>query len=90
MVSDRAIFCHHTSLTYTRVVPWQGLVLVVHDHCINSLNYVDNMVLTALLGDSIQNLIARCKAYARKHGIMFNTTKMECNVVPPKNPATPE
>ena len=62
-----------------------GTGCYVHDKCINSLSYADDMVLIAPTVGSLQTLIATCEAYAREHDIVYNTTKTECMVVPPKN-----
>ena len=55
----------------------------LHDKCINSLSYADDMVLLAPTVEALQELIGVCQAYADRHDIVYNTTKTECMVVPP-------
>ena len=55
----------------------------IHDECINSLSYADDMVLLAPTLDALQRLIGVCEVYAARHDIVYNTTKTECMVVPP-------
>ncbi|KAG0722901.1 hypothetical protein GWK47_005794 [Chionoecetes opilio] len=55
----------------------------IHDGCINSLSYADDMVLLAPTADALQDLINVCQVYAAKHDIVYNTTKTECMVVSP-------
>ncbi|KAG0728055.1 hypothetical protein GWK47_003866 [Chionoecetes opilio] len=50
----------------------------IHDGCINSLSYADDMVLLAPTADALQDLINVCQVYAAKHDIVYNTTKTEC------------
>ena len=51
----------------------------------NSLSYADDMVLMAPTADSLQALIDECQAYATTHDIIYNTSKTECMIIPPKN-----
>ena len=59
-----------------------GIGCHIHDGCINSLNYADDMVLLASPTDALQDLINVCQVYGAKHGIVYNTTEAECMVVP--------
>ena len=43
------------------------------------------MVLMAPTAEALQILIDACQAYAATHDIIYNTTKTECMVIPPKN-----
>ena len=47
----------------------------IHDLCINSLSYADDMVLLAPTLESLQTLINVCQEYATDHDIIYNTTK---------------
>ena len=60
-----------------------GIGCHIHDGCINSLSYADDMVLLAPTTDALQDLINVCQVYAAEHDIVYNTTKTECMVVPP-------
>ena len=60
-----------------------GIDCHIHDECINSLSYADDMVLLAPTADALQDLIDVCQVYAARHDIVYNTTKTECMVVPP-------
>jgi len=60
-----------------------GIGCHIHDGCINSLSYADDMVLLAPTADALQDLINVCQVYGAKHDIVYNTTKTECMVVPP-------
>ncbi|KAG0712737.1 hypothetical protein GWK47_017775 [Chionoecetes opilio] len=55
-----------------------GIGCHIHDGCINSLSYADDMVLLAPTADALQDLINVCQVYAAKHKIVYNTTKTEC------------
>ena len=55
----------------------------LHDKCVNSLSYADDMVLLAPTAEALQDLIGVCEVYAARHDIVYNTTKTECMVVPP-------
>ena len=53
----------------------------IHDGCINSLSYADNMVLLAPSADALQNFINVCQVYGAKYDIVYNTTKTVCMVM---------
>ncbi|KAG0710958.1 hypothetical protein GWK47_002394 [Chionoecetes opilio] len=65
-----------------------GIGCHMHDGCINSLSYADDMVLLAPTADALQDLINVCQVYAAKHAIVYNTTKTECMVVSPARAQT--
>ena len=52
-----------------------GIGCHIHDGCINSLSYADDMVLLAPTTDALQDLINVCQVYAAQHDIVYNTTK---------------
>ena len=60
-----------------------GIGCYVHDGCINSLSYADDMVLLALSADALQDLIDVYQVYVAKHDIVYNTTNTKCMVVLP-------
>ena len=41
---------------------------------VNSLSYVDDMVLLAPMVTALQTLLEVCRSYAAPHNIVFNTT----------------
>ena len=51
---------------------------------VNSLNYVDDMVLLPPTVTALQTLLEVCHAYALPHDIVYNTTKTVCILVRPK------
>ena len=59
-----------------------GIGCHIHDGCINSVSYADDMVLLTPSADGLQHLINVCQVDAAKHNIVYNTTKTECMVVP--------
>ena len=59
-----------------------GIGCDIHDGCINSLSYADDMVLLTPSTDALQDLTNVCQVYAAKHDIAYNSTKTECMVVP--------
>ena len=62
-----------------------GVGCHVSDRCINSLSYADDMVLLAPTVEALQQLLDVCQAYAAQHDMLYNTTKTECMVIPPKH-----
>ena len=61
-----------------------GVGCHVSDRCINSLSYADDMVLLAPTVEALQRLLAVCQEYATQHDMLYNTTKTECMIIPPK------
>ena len=59
-----------------------GIGCHIHDGCINSLSYADDLVLLAPSADTLQDLINACQVCIAKHDIVYNTTKTECMVIP--------
>ena len=51
---------------------------------VNSLSYVDDMVLLAHTVTALQTLFEVCHAYAEPHDIVYNSTKTVCMLVRPK------
>ena len=51
---------------------------------VNSLSYVDDMVLLAPTVTALQTLFEVCRAYAGPHHIVYSTTKTVCMLVQPK------
>lgn len=62
-----------------------GIGCNIHNKCINSLSYADDMVLIAPTANALQKLINKCHSFATQHDIIYNTTKTECMIIPPKN-----
>ena len=50
-----------------------------------NLSYADDMVLIAPTASALQLLIDECQQYAEEHDIVYNTSKTECMVIPPRN-----
>ena len=48
---------------------------------VNSLRYVDDMVLLVPMVTALQTLLEVCRAYAGPHDIVYNTTKTLCMLV---------
>ena len=51
---------------------------------VNSLSYVDDMVLLAPTVTALQTLLEVSHAYSGPHDIVYNTTKTVCMLVRPK------
>ena len=51
---------------------------------VNSLSYVDDMVLLAPTVTALQTLLEVCHVYAAPHDIVYNTMKAVCMLVRPK------
>ena len=51
---------------------------------VNSLSYVDDMVLLASTVTALQTLLEVCHVYSGPHNIAYNTTKTVCILVRPK------
>ena len=51
---------------------------------VNSPSYADDMVSLAPTVSALQTLLEVCRAYARPHDIVYNTTKTVCMLVRPK------
>ena len=45
----------------------------IHDGCINSLSYADDMVLLTPSTDALQDIINVCQVYAAKHDIVYRS-----------------
>ncbi len=68
------LFCKIYRDGMSHVLAESGTGCYVHDKCINSLSYVDDMVLIAPTVGALQTFIAICEAHAREHDIVYNTT----------------
>ena len=51
---------------------------------VNSLSYVDEMVLLAPTAPALQTLLEVCRTYAGPHDIIYNTKKTVCMLDRPK------
>ena len=60
-----------------------GISCHIHDWCINSISYTDDMVLLKSSAHALQDLINVFQVYAAKHDIVYNTNKIKCMLVPP-------
>ena len=91
MVSVRVGSYPHTCTmsTWMSLVPasvtLQGVGCHVSDRCINSLSYADDMVLLAPTVEALQRLLVVCQEYAAQHDMIYNTTKTECMLIPPRH-----
>ena len=61
-----------------------GVGCNVGDAWVNSLSYVDDMVLLAPTVTALQTFLEVCRSYAGPHDIVYNTTKTVCMLVRPK------
>ena len=51
---------------------------------VNSLSYADDIVLLAPMVTALQTLLEVCHVYTGPHNIVYNTTKIVCMLVQPK------
>lgn len=57
----------------------------IHDTCANSLSYTDDKVLMTPTAEALQEVNNKCCTFSTDHDIIYNTSKIECVIVPSEN-----